>query len=253
MVKPKKHLGQHFLKDENISSRIADSLTGSNEYKTILEIGPGTGALTKFLLRKKEQIITVEVDAESIEYLVRNYPELIVMKQDFLKLDFSTLPEGSLAITGNFPYNISSQILFKVIDEKERGVELVGMFQKEVAERVASGPGSKIYGITSVLVQAYYHVEYLFTVDEDVFYPPPKVKSGVIRLVRHATKLPCNEKLFKQITKVTFNQRRKMIRNTLKPFLKDKEVTHPLFTSRPEQLSVGEFIELTNFLDPIIE
>ena len=253
MVKPKKHLGQHFLKDESVSKRIADALTGYNNYDFIIEIGPGTGALTKYLLSRKEEVVCLEVDVESIQYLNQQYPKLKVLEQDFLKLDSKLFDKSNLAIAGNFPYNISSQILFKVIDEKEIVSELVGMFQKEVAERVAAGPGNKTYGIISVMIQAYYSVEYLFTVDENVFYPPPKVKSGVIRMQRRNTQLNCNEVLFKKIVKATFDQRRKMIRSTLKPFTGGVSVDHPLFTKRPEQLSVQDFIELTNFLESQIK
>ena len=254
MVKPKKYLGQHFLKDESISIKIAASLIKTIDYNTIIEIGPGTGALTKFLLERQEDLIALEVDDESIDYLKVNYPTLDVRKEDFLKFDFTSFSDEKIAIAGNFPYNISSQILFKVLDEKDKVVELVGMFQKEVAQRVAEKPGTKRYGIISVFIQAYFDVEYLFSVDEHVFEPPPKVKSGVIRLTRNNTiKLSCNEQLFKSIVKATFNQRRKMIRNTVKSFVGKKIEDHPLFVKRPEQLSVEDFIVLTNFLETLMK
>ena len=249
MVKPKKHLGQHFLKDEGVSERISDSLTGHGNYEFIIEIGPGTGALTKYLLNREEELLCLEVDQESIQYLNKQLPKLKVLEQDFLKFDLSEINKEKIAIAGNFPYNISSQILFKVLEDKARVFELVGMFQKEVAERVAAGPGTKKYGILSVLIQAYYEVEYLFTVDENVFNPPPKVKSGVIRLQRRDANPACNEHLLRKLVKITFNQRRKMIRNTIKVLLGGIQSQHPLYTKRPEQLSVQDFIDLTNFLE----
>ena len=249
MVKPKKHLGQHFLKDEGVSERISDSLTGHGNYEFIIEIGPGTGALTKYLLNREEELLCLEVDQESIQYLNKQLPKLKVLEQDFLKFDLSGINKEKIAIAGNFPYNISSQILFKVLEDKGKIFELVGMFQKEVAERVAAGPGTKKYGILSVLIQAYYEVEYLFTVDENVFNPPPKVKSGVIRLQRRDANPACNEHLLRKLVKITFNQRRKMIRNTIKVLLGGIQSQHPLYTKRPEQLSVQDFIDLTNFLE----
>lgn len=249
MVKPKKHLGQHFLKDEGVSERISDSLTGHGNYEFIIEIGPGTGALTKYLLNREEELLCLEVDQESIQYLNKQLPKLKVLEQDFLKFDLSEINKEKIAIAGNFPYNISSQILFKVLEDKGKIFELVGMFQKEVAERVAAGPGTKKYGILSVLIQAYYEVEYLFTVDENVFNPPPKVKSGVIRLQRRDANPACNEHLLRKLVKITFNQRRKMIRNTIKVLLGGIQSQHPLYTKRPEQLSVQDFIDLTNFLE----
>jgi len=249
MVKPKKHLGQHFLKDEGVSERISDSLTGHGNYEFIIEIGPGTGALTKYLLNREEELLCLEVDQESIQYLNKQLPKLKVLEQDFLKFELSKINKEKIAIAGNFPYNISSQILFKVLEDKGKIFELVGMFQKEVAERVAAGPGSKKYGILSVLIQAYYEVEYLFTVDENVFNPPPKVKSGVIRLQRRDADPACNEHLLRKLVKITFNQRRKMIRNTIKGLLGGNQTQHPLYTKRPEQLSVQDFIDLTNFLE----
>ena len=250
MVKPKKHLGQHFLLDDSVSKRIASSISCFGDNTKVLEIGPGTGALTKFLLAENKNVIAYEIDRESVDYLAANFPDLEVRKEDFLKLDFTEFGNQKLIVIGNFPYNISSQILFKILEAKELVVELVGMFQKEVALRVSQQPGNKQYGILSVLIQAYFDVEYLFTVDEHVFDPPPKVKSGVIKIKRNTTnKLSCDEKLFKRIVKTAFNQRRKMIRNSLKIFLNDKKTNHPLFTMRPEQLAVQDFIELTNILE----
>ena len=200
-------------------------------------------------MAENKNVIAYEIDRESVDYLAANFPDLEVRKEDFLKLDFTEFGNQKLIVIGNFPYNISSQILFKILEAKELVVELVGMFQKEVALRVSQQPGNKQYGILSVLIQAYFDVEYLFTVDEHVFDPPPKVKSGVIRIKRNTTnKLSCDEKLFKRIVKTAFNQRRKMIRNSLKIFLNDKKTNHPLFTMRPEQLAVQDFIELTNIL-----
>ena len=250
MVKPKKHLGQHFLLDDSVSKRIASSISCFSENTKVLEIGPGTGALSKYLLAENKNVIAYEIDRESVDYLAANFPDLDVRKEDFLKLDFTEFGNQKLIVIGNFPYNISSQILFKILEAKELVVELVGMFQKEVALRVSQQPGNKQYGILSVLIQAYFDVEYLFTVDEHVFDPPPKVKSGVIKIKRNTTnKLSCDEKLFKRIVKTAFNQRRKMIRNSLKIFLNDKKTNHPLFTMRPEQLAVQDFIELTNILE----
>ncbi len=249
-VKPKKHLGQHFLEDMSIAQRIADSLTMHGGYKRVLEIGPGTGALTQFLLEKDYLTEVVEVDRESVQFLGMKYPELKVYEENFLKMDFSKFNGEPIAVVGNFPYNISSQILFKVLEERDTVPEVVGMFQKEVAERIAEGPGSKVYGILSVLLQAYYDIEYLFTVDEDVFDPPPKVKSGVIRLVRNdIKKLDCDEKLFKTIIKATFNQRRKMVRSSIKGLLQGKIIESEFLTERPEQMSVADFIKLTNTVE----
>jgi 16S rRNA (adenine1518-N6/adenine1519-N6)-dimethyltransferase len=253
-VKPKKHLGQHFLKDDSVSIRLANQLDGQTSVKKVLEIGPGMGALTKFLLDKKDfETHVVELDSESVVYLNENFPTLKgrIYERDFLNENLEDLfGNESFAVVGNFPYNISSQILFKVLENKDLVPIVVGMFQKEVAERVSVGPGTKKYGIISVLLQAYYDIEYLFTVDEDVFIPPPKVKSGVIKLVRNnVDKLDCDEKLFKRIIKTAFNQRRKTLRNSLKSMLNDKESTidksQEIFNRRPETLSVQEFIDLT--------
>lgn len=252
-VKPKKHLGQHFLTDLSIAKDIADALLVDGKYKTVLEIGPGTAALTQFLIEREEfKTEVVEIDTESVIYLNQHYPDLVVHEENFLKMDFSKFDGHPVAVAGNFPYNISSQILFKVLDEKEHVPEVVGMFQREVAERVAEGPGSKTYGILSVLLQAYYDIEYLFTVPENVFNPPPKVKSGVIRLIRNNVEsLPCDEKLFKTLVKATFNVRRKTIRNGIKGLLKGAKIDHELMQKRPEQLSVEQFVELTNLVQAV--
>lgn len=249
-VKAKKHLGQHFLKDDAISHRIVNSLTGHGDYKQVLEIGPGTGALTQFLIETSYDLLLLDIDQESIDFLAVKYPSLIdsMIKSDFIN---DALPEklsSPYAVIGNFPYNISSQIMFKILELKEDVPEVVGMFQKEVAERLVSPPGSKKYGILSVLLQTWYDGEYLFTVNEDVFDPPPKVKSGVIRFKRNSrTKLEVSEKDFKKVIKMAFNQRRKTMRNSLKPLINEFEVDSSLeiFNKRPEQLSVNEFIELT--------
>lgn len=252
-VKPKKQLGQHFLNDKNIAAQIVDAI--SSETKNLLEIGPGTGVLTDFILQKNiPDFKIIEIDKESVDFLNEKYPQLKeqLIFGDFLRLDLANVFDDKFSIIGNFPYNISSQILFKVLDYRHQVDEVVGMFQKEVAERVASGPGTKKYGILSVLLQAFYDIEYLFTVNEDVFIPPPRVKSGVIRLKRNTVnKLDCNEKFFKTVIKTSFNQRRKTISNSLKSLgFKDHlgELGH-LARQRPEQLSVAEFVEITNVLD----
>lgn len=251
-VRPKKHLGQHFLKDEQICERIVDSLTGHGGYKSVIEVGPGVGAITKYLVQKPFDFSVAEIDEESIAFLKQEYPNLKIHSEDFLRMDFRPISNGDpMAVIGNFPYNISSQILFKVYDERHIVTECVGMFQKEVAERVASKPGSKVYGIISVLIQAFYDVEYLFTVDEHVFIPPPKVKSGVIRLKRNETvQLSCDEKLFKTVVKLAFNQRRKTLRNSLKPLINEKKVdaSGDIFNLRPEQLSVDQFVDITKIM-----
>ena len=247
LVKPKKFLGQHFLKDLKVAQDIADTVDTFPELP-ILEVGPGMGVLTQFLVKKDRLIKVVEVDYESVAYLREAYPSLEdhIIEDDFLKMNLHRLFDGKpFVLTGNYPYNISSQIFFKM-----------GMIQKEVAERIAAGPGSKTYGILSVLIQAWYKVEYLFTVSEHVFNPPPKVKSAVIRMTRNETKeLGCDEKLFKQVVKTTFNQRRKTLRNSIKPILgKDCPLTEDiLFNKRPEQLSVAEFIDLTNKVEEALK
>ena len=250
-VKPKKFLGQHFLKDLKVAQDIADTVDACPGLP-ILEVGPGMGVLTQFLLTKERPLKVVEVDYESVAYLREAYPRLEdhIIEDDFLKMNLQRLFGGQpFVLTGNYPYNISSQIFFKMLDYKDLIPCCTGMIQKEVAERIAAAPGSKTYGILSVLIQAWYSVEYLFTVHEHVFNPPPKVKSAVIRMTRNETQaLGCNEKLFKQIVKTTFNQRRKTLRNSIKPILgKDSPLTQDtLFDKRPEQLSVAQFIALTN-------
>ena len=241
----KKKLGQHFLKDQNIARKIVDSL-GATE-SNVLEVGPGMGVLTRFLLERTELVVhVIEIDRESVEYLNKNFPELKdrIYSKDFLKVDFSQYFESSFSIIGNFPYNISSQIFFRVLEFRNRIPEVVGMVQKEVAERISAGHGNKTYGILSVLLQAFYHIEYLFTVSEQVFIPPPKVKSAVIKLVRNTrSDLPCSEKLFFKVVKAAFNQRRKMLRNSLKEIC--TELPGEFAEKRPEQLSVENYIELT--------
>jgi 16S rRNA (adenine1518-N6/adenine1519-N6)-dimethyltransferase len=254
-VRAKKHLGQHFLKDQNIARKITESFT-EEAPKTILEIGPGMGVLTHFLLDSPENTIhAVEIDTESVVFLKQKFPALSdnIIEGDFLKLDLNSYFHSPFCIIGNFPYNISTQILFKLVEYRNLVPQLVGMFQKEVAERVAAGPGSKTYGIISVLLQTYYSIEYLFTVNENVFDPPPKVKSGVIRLVRNERQtLPCDEKLFIRIVKTGFNQRRKTLSNSLKSILLNLKPENDIFRKRPEQLSVQEFIELTQLIEKLL-
>ena len=252
LVKAKKHLGQHFLKDLNIAQKIADTLSLKN-YKKVVEIGAGMGVLTQFLLKKDVDVHIVEIDKESVAYLEANYPALRgkIIADDFLKYDVAGYLAEPFAIIGNFPYNISSQIIFKLLEIREFVPEFSGMFQKEVAERICEKPGSKTYGILSVLTQAFYEAEYLFSVSESVFNPPPKVKSGVLRLQRKENfTLPCDEKLFFSIVKNAFGQRRKILRNSLKSFLLDNDELKnlPIFDKRPEQLSVEEFIEITQMI-----
>lgn len=249
-VRPKKFLGQHFLTDLSVAQRIAETISAGR----VLEIGPGMGVLTQYLLKNKDIDLTaIELDRESVAYLQEWYPELHLIEGDFLKLDLTELyPEGEFCVIGNYPYNISSQIFFKVLEYKDRIPVCSGMIQKEVAERIASKPGKKAYGILSVLLQAYYDIEYLFTVNENVFAPPPKVKSAVVRLTRNRRQeLGCDEQLFKQVVKTAFNQRRKQMRNSLMSLVgKDNPLlSDPVFTKRPEQLSVEEFIQLTNLID----
>jgi 16S rRNA (adenine1518-N6/adenine1519-N6)-dimethyltransferase len=248
-VKAKKHLGQHFLNDESIAKNIADSLTLEG-YKNVLEIGPGMGVLTKYLLEKPIETYVIEIDTESVEYLNVHYPKLHgkIISKDFLKYNIKEdLGEEPFAIIGNFPYNISTQIVFRTLELRDQIPEFSGMFQKEVAERICSKKGSKVYGILSVLAQAFYDVEYLFTVDEHVFNPPPKVKSGVMRMIRKENyHLPCDEKLLFTVVKTSFNQRRKTMRNSLKSLnLSDNLREDTIFDLRPEQISVEQFIELT--------
>lgn len=251
MVRPKKNLGQHFLKDRDIAQSVANTLTGSG-YTSVLEIGPGTGILTQFLIRRKfPDFRVIEIDNESAYYLKNNVPDLKeIIRGDFLKMDLDYYFHGKMAVIGNFPYNISSQILFRILENRDKIVEACGMFQKEVAERICSPPGTKAYGILSVLVQAYYNTEYLFTVPEHVFSPPPRVKSGVIRLTRNSTgELECDESLFQKVVKAGFNQRRKTLRNSIRAVFALKRDDYRDFGLRPEQLSVEQFIELTNWIE----
>lgn len=253
-VKPKKHLGQHFLKDDSVCKRMVEAVPLQEKKISIVEVGPGTGALTKFLIHREDfDVNLVELDEESVKYLNIHFEELAgkIHFLDFLKIDLQTLMgTNPFMVVGNFPYNISSQILFKVLDYKDQIPMVVGMFQKEVAERIAKPPGSKQYGIISVLLQAFYDIEYLFTVNEDVFDPPPKVKSGVIKLVRNnVDDLGCSHKLFKRVVKTAFQQRRKTLRNSLKSMISDDvDTSIPIFSERPEQLSVNDFVELTALL-----
>lgn len=252
-VKAKKHLGQHFLTDELIAQQIADSLTEKG-YKNVLEIGPGMGVLTKYLLKKPLNIHVIEIDTESVEYLQAHYLNLAdnIISKDFLKIDLSNyFGNEQVAIIGNFPYNISTQIVFKTLENRHQIPEFAGMFQKEVALRIAEKEGSKIYGILSVLTQAFYNVEYLFTVPPTVFNPPPKVDSGVIRFIRKENyTLPVDEKLFYRVVKTAFQQRRKTLRNSLKTLnLSDNLREDSIFAKRPEQLSVQEFISLTSKIE----
>jgi 16S rRNA (adenine1518-N6/adenine1519-N6)-dimethyltransferase len=252
-VKAKKFLGQHFLEDETIAEQIADTLQ-LNGYKNVLEIGPGMGVLTKYLLKKPITTYVVEIDRESVDYLKNNYLNLAprIIEQDFLKYDLSiTFKDEPFAIIGNFPYNISTQIVFKTLELRDQIPEFSGMFQKEVAARICSKEGSKVYGILSVLTQAFYEAEYLFTVPPTVFNPPPRVDSGVLRLTRKEDySLPCDEKLFFKVVKTAFQQRRKTLRNSLKTFnLSDNLKANVIFGKRPEQLSVSQFLELTSFIE----
>ena len=251
-VRAKKYLGQHFLKDEQIAQQIAESLTGLTPH--VLEIGPGMGVLTKYLHANPAlDFHAIEIDTESVAYLHDHYPALHVIEGDFLKLDLQELFSEPFAVIGNFPYNISSQILFKVYENRNHIPEVVGMFQKEVAERVAAKPGSKTYGILSVLLSAFYDIEYLFTVHEHVFNPPPKVKSAVIRLRRNqVSALDCDEALFTKVVKIGFNQRRKTLRNALKQLAMDlSAVPDGLLSQRAEQLTVADFVTITNSVSPI--
>ncbi len=254
MVKPKKYLGQHFLKDKNIARKIVHSLTLHRAYRQVLEIGPGTGVLTEFLV-KDERFTTsvIELDTVSVQYLQHHYPELKarIFSDDFLQTDLGEIMHEPFAVIGNFPYNISSQIFFKVLEIKNEVPEIVCMLQKEVADRLKSPPGSKAYGILSVLLQAYYDIEYLFTVEPGVFHPPPKVRSGVIRLKRNDTKqLKCDEKLFRRVVKQSFQTRRKTLRNALKPLNLPETIRRiNVLDKRAEQLSVSDFVELTQKIE----
>ncbi len=250
-VRAKKHLGQHFLKDENIAAKIAGSLSSAT--KQVLEVGPGTGVLTKYLLKQNyEKLVAVEIDRESAAFLRIHYPELGdgLVEADILRMDITSLFNGKFSVIGNFPYNISSQILFRVLENHEQVNEVVGMFQREVAVRIAAPPGKKDYGILSVLLQAWYDIEYLFTVEPTVFVPPPKVQSAVIRLQRNqTTELGCSEKMLLQVVKTAFNQRRKTLHNALKPL---GDYNGEFAGKRAEQLSVAQFVSLTNAMQEIM-
>lgn len=251
-VRAKKHLGQHFLTDESIAKNIVDALLEKDKTTPIIEVGPGTGVLTQFLINDTENFLALDVDAESVGFLKNKYPEKKdqVLLADFLHTDLEKIVGPKYNVIGNFPYNISSQIMFKVLENKDSVDYAVGMFQREVALRLAEKPGSKVYGILSVLLQAFYDIEYLFTVNENVFNPPPKVKSAVIRLTRNSVKkLDCDEVLFKKVVKTAFNQRRKTIRNSVRTLFNNNDIRHPLLDKRPEQLSVAQFVELTLFIE----
>lgn len=254
-VKAKKYLGQHFLTDLDVARRIAESLP-EGVCRRVIEVGPGMGVLTRFLLQRGDIDLTaVEVDTESVVYLNEHYPDLDVREADFLRVNIDDIvPDGApFMVIGNYPYNISSQIFFRVLDYRERIPVCAGMIQKEVAERIAAPAGSKTYGITSVLLQAFYDIEYLFTVNENVFSPPPKVKSAVIRMTRNERRsLGCDEGLFFRVVKTAFNQRRKTMRNSLKPLMQGRAMLYDVFDKRPEQLSVVDFIELTNIVSHIL-
>ena len=249
-VRPKKALGQHFLTDQNIARKIVEQL--SPDVETVVEVGAGTGVLTQYMVDDlHDKFYVIEIDHESIEYLQKHFPTLgdHLIQGDFLRTDLSQYGQQHMAIIGNFPYNISSQIFFQVLKYKEHIVEVVGMVQKEMAERMAAKEGSKTYGILSVLMQAWYDIDYLFTVHENVFNPPPKVKSAVIKMRRNAvTDLGCDEKLFVNIVKQSFNQRRKTMRNSLRTMIRPEIIENEVFNKRPEQLSVQEFIALTNLI-----
>ncbi|MGB0167087.1 MAG: 16S rRNA (adenine(1518)-N(6)/adenine(1519)-N(6))-dimethyltransferase RsmA [Luteibaculum sp.] len=249
MVRAKKHLGQHFLASPEIARDIAEAIQG--EPKVILEVGPGTGALTAHLLDKSKELYLSEIDRESVSYLQENFSSdaFQIVQQSFLDAGWEDILEGPFTVAGNFPYNISSQIVFKVLEMKDSVPQVVGMFQKELAERICAGPGGKTYGVISVLTQAFYDCEYLFTVPEHVFIPPPKVKSGVIRLTRHNRALRVDESTLRAVVKATFNQRRKTIRNGIKSLGRVVE-DHPLLAMRPEQLSLAEFEELCLYIFP---
>ncbi len=256
-VTPKKHLGQHFLTDLGIAKRIADTVDACPG-TPVLEVGPGMGVLTQYLVEKPRPVKVVEIDRESVEYLLENFPDLTdnIIGEDFLRMDLNTLFDGrQFVLTGNYPYDISSQIFFKMLDNKDLIPCCTGMIQREVAQRIASEPGTKAYGILSVMIQAWYDVEYLFTVDEGVFNPPPKVKSAVIRMTRNSvTSLGCDENLFKRVVKTVFNQRRKMLRGSLRQIISPAGAspeffTHDIMTKRPEQLTIPQFVELTNMIE----
>jgi len=251
MVRPKKHLGQHFLKDKNIADKIAGCLTGN--YPVVCELGPGTGILTTSLLENDgiKKLKLIEIDSESVDYLNTNFSDsrLEIIEKDFLKFDLTNISDKPFALIGNFPYNISSQIFFKALAHRDLIPEIAGMIQKEVAERMTASPGNKTYGILSVLMQTWYDIEYCFTVNENVFFPPPRVKSAVIKMTRNkSTQINCDEKLLITVVKTAFNQRRKTMRNSLKSLLNDEIKADPVFDKRPEQLSVEQFVQLTNLI-----
>lgn len=251
-VRAKKALGQHFLTDQSIAMKIVDSL-GRSEVRDVLEIGPGMGVLTQYLLKRDDiDLKLVELDGDSVEYLLTHFPGMQgkLYQADYLRLDIHTLFQDKYRVIGNFPYNISSQIFFKILEDKDRVPEVVCMIQKEVAERIAEKPGSKTYGILSVLLQAWYDIDYIVSVGSGAFCPPPKVQSAVIRLRRNSrSSLGCDEKLFKTVVKTAFNQRRKTLRNALKPLLGDSvDSSNPVFDLRAERLSVEDFVSLTNLL-----
>ena len=257
LVKPKKNLGQHFLTDLSVAKRIADTVDACPEIP-VLEIGPGMGVLTQYLVEKPRVVKAVEIDAESVAYLYERFPKLHenILGEDFLQMDLTQIFDGKqFVLTGNYPYDISSQIFFKMLDYKDLIPCCTGMIQREVALRMAAAPGSKAYGILSVLIQAWYDVEYLFTVDENVFNPPPKVKSAVIRMTRNdVTDIGCDEQLFKRVVKTVFNQRRKMLRVSLRQIFNNGKPTdgfyeQDIMTKRPEQLSIPQFVELTNMVE----
>ena len=257
LVKPKKNLGQHFLTDLSIAKRIADTVDACPEIP-VLEIGPGMGVLTQYLVEKPRVVKAVEIDAESVAYLYERFPKLHenILGEDFLQMDLTQIFDGKqFVLTGNYPYDISSQIFFKMLDYKDLIPCCTGMIQREVALRMAAAPGSKAYGILSVLIQAWYDVKYLFTVDENVFNPPPKVKSAVIRMTRNdVTDIGCDEQLFKRVVKTVFNQRRKMLRVSLRQIFNNGKPTdgfyeQDIMTKRPEQLSIPQFVELTNMVE----
>lgn len=257
LVKPKKNLGQHFLTDLSIAKRIADTVDACPEIP-VLEIGPGMGVLTQYLVEKPRVVKAVEIDAESVAYLYERFPKLHenILGEDFLQMDLTQIFDGKqFVLTGNYPYDISSQIFFKMLDYKDLIPCCTGMIQREVALRMAAAPGSKAYGILSVLIQAWYDVEYLFTVDENVFNPPPKVKSAVIRMTRNdVTDIGCDEQLFKRVVKTIFNQRRKMLRVSLRQIFNNGKPTdgfyeQDIMTKRPEQLSIPQFVKLTNMVE----
>lgn len=245
----KKSLGQHFLHDQHMLQKIADAIGDVSHYASVLEIGPGHGALTRYMLAKQlPDFKAVEIDRRCIDYLKNEFPQLAVINQDFLKTDLSVLINTPACVVGNFPYNISSQIVFKIIEHREQIQEMVGMFQKEMAVRIAAKPNSKDYGVIGILAQAFYHCEYLFDVPPGCFTPPPKVMSGILRMRRKTELLGCDERLFKQIVKQAFTQRRKMLSNSLKSFAFSGDVWNTYASKRPEQLSVHDFVILTNRL-----